>query len=194
MKSEKRDNSNVNLKAEMRRRNLPERARVLDLFCGLGEMYRLAYKGRVAFYQGVDNRRIHDPRLCTLTNNNVYISHRDISQFNVFDLDDYGSPWKQLFLITERLGQPETTIFLTDGLILYLKLVSGHTRFLSATEQIPVNFEIPGVACWYLDIFATMLLRLEQRYGCRVTKAEYAPNERKTVYYWHLKISRKSQN
>lgn len=182
MKSKQRDHSNVNQKAELRRCYLPKDARVLDLFCGLGEMYRLAYKGRVKTYHGVDNRKIHNPALCTLINNNVYITQRDIKQFNVFDLDDYGSPWKQLFLIMERYQGTGATFFITDGLILHLKLVSGHTRFISATENIPKNFEIPGISRWYLDIFATMLLRLEQRYGYKVAKAIYFPNERKTVY------------
>lgn len=192
MKSSQRDHSNVNLKAELRRQNLPDGARVLDLFCGLGEMYRLVYRASTMLYHGVDNRKIHDTDLCTLVNNNIYITRRDMNQFNVFDLDDYGSPWKQLFLIMERYRQPEATFFITDGLILHLNLVSGHTRFLSATENIPRNFEIPGVGRWYIGIFSTMLLRLEQRYGYKVEKAQYFPNDRRTVYYWHIKIRKNS--
>ena len=58
LSNKKVDNSNERLKAELRTRFLPKEARVLDLFCGLGQMYRLAYEGRVSLYHGVDNQKV----------------------------------------------------------------------------------------------------------------------------------------
>ena len=191
MKSKQRDHSDASQKAELRRRYLPAGAKVLDLFCGLGEMYERVYKGNVALYHGVDNRKIHDPKLCTLLNNNIYITRRDVNQFDVFDLDDYGCPWKQLFLIMRRFRGPTATFFITDGLILSLKL-GGTARFIAATENIPRKYDIPSLSRWYIDIFATMLLRLEQRHGYKVETARYFPNERRRVYYWCIKIQKNS--
>jgi len=193
MKIKKVDNSMAPQKAELRRRNLPRRARVLDLFCGNGEMYRLTYKNRVALYHGIDKEKVHDPGICTLINNNIYITHNDMNQYNVFDLDDYGSPWKQIYLILRKYTKAKLTLFVTDGLVLHQNLVGDVSRFVSATEGLPRQTNIPGLGRWYVDIFATMLLDLEKRYGYQTQKAEYFHNDKRTVYYWHIDLQRKSK-
>jgi len=187
---DKEDNSMAHQKALLRINNLPKRARVLDLFCGNGEMYNRAYKGRVEYYHGVDKEKIHNPKICTLTNNIVYITQNTLDDFNVFDLDDYGTPWKQLYLILKKLKQDEVTIFVTDGLVLRQKMDGTVSKFVSATEQVPRKMNIPGLNRWYVDIFATMLLDLERRYGWKTANAQYFHNERRTAYYWALKMER----
>jgi len=187
---DKEDNSMAHQKALLRLTNLPKRARVLDLFCGNGEMYNRAYKGRVEYYHGVDKKKIHNPKICTLTNNIVYITQNTLDDFNVFDLDDYGTPWKQLYLILKKLKRDEVTIFVTDGLVLRQKMDGTVSKFVSATEQIPRKMNIPGLNRWYVDIFATMLLDLEKRYNWKTVKAQYFHNERRTVYYWALKMEK----
>lgn len=187
---DKEDNSMAHQKALLRLTNLPKRARVLDLFCGNGEMYNRAYKGRVEYYHGVDKEKIHNPKICTLTNNIVYITQNTLDDFNVFDLDDYGTPWKQLYLILKKLKRDEVTIFVTDGLVLRQKMDGTVSKFVSATEQIPRKMNIPGLNRWYVDIFATMLLDLEKRYNWKTVKAQYFHNERRTVCYWALKMEK----
>ena len=187
---DKEDNSMAHQKALLRLTNLPKRARVLDLFCGNGEMYNRAYKGRVEYYHGVDKEKIHNPKICTLTNNIVYITQNNLDDFNTFDLDDYGTPWKQLYLILKKLKRDEVTIFVTDGLVLRQKMDGTVSKFVSATEQIPRKMNIPGLNRWYVDIFATMLLDLEKRYNWKTVKAQYFHNERRTVYYWALKMEK----
>jgi hypothetical protein len=186
----KTDNSMVSEKAELRIRNLPEKARVIDLFCGEGEMYHRAYKNLACEYHGVDKKQIHSSHLCTLTNNVIYVTRNDLSRYNVFDLDDYGSPWKLLYLILRKQPPGEITIFITDGLILHQKIDGQVTKFVSATEQIPQEMNIPGLNRFYIDIFATMLLDIQKRYGWKVKKALYFHNSRRTVYYWCLKLKK----
>jgi hypothetical protein len=187
---DKKDNSMAHQKALLRLKNLPKRARVLDLFCGNGEMYNRVYKGRVEYYHGVDKEKIHNPKICTLTNNIVYITQNNLDDFNVFDLDDYGTPWKQLYLILKKLKRDEVTIFVTDGLVMRQKIDGTVSKFVSATEQVPRKMNIPGLNRWYVDIFATMLLDLEKRYNWKTVKAQYFHNERRTVYYWALKMEK----
>jgi hypothetical protein len=175
-------------KALMRIRFLPEDARVLDLFCGNGEMYRRAYKDRASYYHGVDKNKIHDFELCELNNNIVYITRRDLSQYNVFDLDDYGTPWKQLYLIVKKLPAGEYTFFITDGLVVHQQVDGRVSKFVSGTEQIPEGMDISGLNRFYTDIFGTMLKDLERRYNCIVRMAKYFHNERRSVYYWTVKI------
>lgn len=186
----KTDNSMEHEKALMCTHNLPNDARVLDLFCGNGEMYRRAYQGKVLKYHGVDKKKIHNPEICTLTNNMVYVAHNDISEYNVFDLDDYGTPWKLLYLIIRKLLPGEITVFVTDGLVVHQKVDGTVTKFVSATEHLPRKINLPGLNRFYVDIFATMLKNIEKRYGWITQKAQYFHNPRRTVYYWALKLKK----
>lgn len=182
------DNSATDLKARLRIRNLPEKPAVLDLFCGTGQMYQAVYKDRAILYHGVDREKVHDPKICTLADNLSFLTKSDINQFNVFDLDDYGCPWKQIYLIFRKLHRPDATLFVTDGLVMHQKVDGKVTKFVSATENLPKNFNIPGLNRWYVDIFATMLLDIEKRFGWKTVKAEYCHNSRRSVYYWAIKL------
>ena len=184
------DNSATQHKAQLRIRNLPKEPAVLDLFCGAGQMYRLAYQDRTVLYHGIDKEKIHDPAICTLGDNLKYLQKNNIDQFNVFDLDDYGTPWKQLYLLLRKLNRPDVTIFVTDGLVMHQKIDGKVTKFVSATERLGRKINIPGLNRWYVDIFATMLLDVEKRYGWKTVKAEYFHNERRSVYYWCLKLQK----
>ncbi len=77
-------------------------ARVLDLFCGTGEMYRGAWHD-ASSYVGCDNRpwdRSHPPRF--VADNRRLLRCLDLQCYNVFDLDAYGSPWDQLEILAAR--------------------------------------------------------------------------------------------
>jgi len=182
------DNSMVIQKARLRVNNLPKAARVLDLFCGSGEMYNRAYRGRVEFYRGVDKEKIHDSALCTLVANEIFIAQNDLNTFNVFDLDDYGTPWKQMYQILRKLDREEVTLFVTDGLVGVQRLNGKVTKFVSATEGMSRRMNVPALSRWYADMFATMLLNLEKRYAWGVSKACYFYNERQNVCYWCINL------
>ena len=184
------DHTMVREKAAMRRKYLPPQARVLDLFCGNGEMYARVYQERAEHYHGVDKRTIHNPAICTLADNVAYITRADLSGYNVFDLDDYGCPWRQLYLLLGKLKQAEVTVFMTDGLVLHQRVDGRVTKFASATERLRRDFNVPGMNRWYLPMFATMLLDAGKRYGWQTELATYFHNARRTVYYWCLKLSR----
>ncbi len=190
-KWEFKDNSMQYEKAAMRIKYLPQDAQVLDCFCGNGEMYKRAYKDRAVYYHGLDKEKVHDYKICELQNNLVYIQHNDLSQYNTFDLDDYGVPWKQLYIILKKLPAGEYTFFITDGLVMHMKVDGEVTKFVSATERVPQSMNLPGINRYYLDIFATMLKDLERRYNCIVGFAKYFHNERRSVYYWTIRICKK---
>jgi hypothetical protein len=184
------DNSMEKEKALMRIKYLPDNARILDLYCGNGEMYNRAYKGKAIKYQGVDKEKVHDLNLCQIQNNIVFIQHNDIRGYNVFDLDDYGTPWKQLYMIVKKILPGEYTFFITDGLVMHQKVDGQTTKFVSGTERIPQGMNLPGINRFYVDIFATMLKDLERRYNCKVQFAKYFHNERRSVYYWVVKLEK----
>jgi hypothetical protein len=177
-------------KVDLRIRNLPKNAMVCDLFCGTGKIYERAYKGRVAGYVGVDHEKVHSPTLCKLGDNVAFVQETDLSQFNVLDLDDYGNPWKLMYLICRNKPAGEMTMFVTDGLIARTHVSEIVTKMISAIEKIPMGVKIPGLCRWYVDMFGTMLKDLERRYGWKTTRAQYFCNrkQRTSVYYWALKM------
>ena len=184
---EKKDHTGKWLKINLRRKYLPKKARVLDLFCGNGGIYKEVYKGKVEKYIGIDKEKVHSTKLCVKTNNLFFVSKNNIDDFNVFDLDDWGSPWKLFYLILKKWQGREAVFFITDGLKLHQSLDGNVTKWVSATEQIPCKFNIPGLNRWYKDIFATMLLDVQKRFLCKIENPIYLANDRKSVYYWAFK-------
>jgi len=188
----KHDNSSPELKAELRRRLLADvkAPRVLDLFCGAGEMWRRVYQERAVEYVGIDREKVHDERLCLRMDNRQYIGAHDISRFNVIDLDAYGCPWGLVYRVLERAGPGPLTVFVTDGLIEHLNRDSKPTHIVSATQRIPKGMPIPAQGRWYVAMFKTMLLDAGARFGWRTIGGLYGFNAGKTVCYWGLHLER----
>ena len=188
------DHSDLRNKVELRRKFLPKDAKVLDLFCGRGKIYERVYKGNVLKYIGVDKNIIHNENICIKTNNIIYITKNNINDFNVFDLDDFGSPWKVFYLILKKWIGEKATFFITDGIVLHQKLDSRVTKFISGTEKIPQKMKIPAINRFYIDIFSTMLLDVQKRYNLKVENAFYFFNEKRTVCYWAINIKKIFKN
>ncbi len=188
----KTDNSMEFEKAEMRKKNLPDKPRVLDLFCGKGEMYKRAYTG-VCEYLGLDIEKVHNNEICKICNNAEYVLCNDITKYNVFDLDAYGAPWELFYLITKKINPGDYTFFITDGLVMHQKVDGTVTSFVSGTEKIPKGMNLPGINRFYVDIFGTMLLDVEKRYNAKVKKAIYFHNKKRTVYYWTVKLRKNEE-
>jgi len=187
------DNSTEKEKIQLRIMGLPKEAHVLDLFCGTGKMYEGAYKNRAASYKGIDNVKVHDAAICQIMNNVDFVRKNDISKYNYFDLDAYGSPWGLMYLILRKLNTGEITMIVTDGLVMHQKVDSQVTKFVSATEGVPRTMKLPGINRFYVDMFATMLLDIRRRTDWETYEAKYFNNSRGTVYYWLLKMRKQEE-
>jgi|GEM_PF-2452845 len=192
---DKVDNSFSVLKIHMRKKFLPEKARVLDLFCGEGEMYHGAYKGNVEAYHGVDKKKIHDSSMCTLEDNKAWLKTRDAEGYNVFDLDDYGSPWTLIYLLMSKVTATEITLFVTDGTLVRMRLSGQPTKIVSATSKVPMRMNVPGLSRWYEACFKTMLADAAERNGYEIVRMVKADNRvkdsnRMSVYYWAIKLAK----
>lgn len=126
------DNDPIGLaaKVDLRRRVLEAMpgARVLDLFCGRGEMHRAVWRN-AASYVGCDCRpwiATDPPRF--VADNRRLLRSLDLQQFDVFDVDSWGSPWEQLEIIMHRrdwaVGE-KGAVILTDGASASAKFRSG---------------------------------------------------------------------
>ena len=100
-------------------------ARVLDCFCGTGQMFDNAWR-QAASYTGCDERPWSpaDPVSRFVVDNRRLLRALDLQRFNVFDLDAYGSPWEQMMIIADRrrwAPGERGAVVLTDGSALRLK-------------------------------------------------------------------------
>jgi hypothetical protein len=92
-------------------------ARVFDAFAGAGEMYSAVWKD-AAVYTGCDQKPQRDGRLLFCADNRRVMRAIDLSKFNVFDLDSYGSPWVQAIILADRrrvAAGEQLGLVLTEG-------------------------------------------------------------------------------
>lgn len=132
-------------KAGLRRRVLDEMpdANVFDAFAGDGTMWRAVWH-EADSYVGCDTTWYRDERSVFVADNCRVLRAIDLSGFNVFDLDAYGSPWEQAVIIAarrpvapgERLG-----LVLTEGSALKLKLggYPAALRFICGLQGAPAG-------------------------------------------------------
>ncbi len=108
-------------KTDLRRKvidTIGEEASVLDLFAGSGVIFRSVWVG-ARKYAGCDLEwHPNQDRLAYSCDNVRLLRHLDLGQFNIFDLDAYGSPWEQATIIAARrkcMPGEKVGVVLTDG-------------------------------------------------------------------------------
>ncbi len=187
------DNKSISRKVKVRRELLDGITSpvVLDLYCGLGEMYKNCYQDLP--YKGVDLKKVHDPRICDVADNISYVQTKDLEQYNFYDLDAYGCPWSLAYLILrKRTGTDKIAMAVTDGSPTRMKRNGQPLKIFAGTNALPANMDIPGIYRWYLDMIGTLLKDAESRYGYKVECAKYIWNKDKTACYWGIKMARNS--
>lgn len=139
LKGAKVDNAERGFKAkiEIRRNVLAAigEAHVFDAFAGEGRMFAHVWKD-AASYVGCDLAWHPDRRLAYVADNRRVLRCLDLRRFNLFDLDAYGSPWEQAYIIARRrpVRQGETVgLVLTEGTGLKLKLGGWPKALLAVT-------------------------------------------------------------
>lgn len=115
-------------KAELRENVLneigEESCYVIDAFAGDGAMYRRIWH-RAAGYVGCDLVFYRDERTAFVCDNRRVLRAIDLTPFNVFDLDAYGSPWEQALIVADRrkvAPGEKIGVLLTEGSSLNLKM------------------------------------------------------------------------
>lgn len=95
--------------------------RVLDCFAAAGMLWDKAYR-RTESYLGLDVRQFDDARRMIVCDSRRFLRHADVDvrEWNLFDLDAFGSPLEHLAILCERfhrIGGPAGPIgvCLTDG-------------------------------------------------------------------------------
>lgn len=127
-KVQKLDNSEARVedKINIRESVLAEigsEASVFDAYAGEGNMHAAVWS-KARHYVGCDLRMFMDHRKAFVADNSRVMRAVDLTQFNIFDFDAYGSPWTLVHILAHRRPvQPgeKIGIVLTDGSFLALK-------------------------------------------------------------------------
>lgn len=97
---------------------------VVEFFSGSGEMYRSVWS-RSKMYLGVDRRKFFDERNTICGDCSTEARKIDLSKYNVFDIDAYGSPYTVInnILNNQTLKRDRKLFFVvTDGTAMDLRL------------------------------------------------------------------------
>lgn len=171
-------------KVEIRRRVLeaigPERAGVFDAFAGRGEMHREVWHG-AARYVGCDLEWHRDKRRVFVADNRAVLRSLDLSAFNIFDLDSFGSPWEQALIVAARrkVAPGETLgLVLTEGSGLKLKM-GGVPRALALLCGVPTR--VARANRLEDDMIRGAVRGLAGRMGCRVLKEWRAGTDQRSA-------------
>lgn len=146
-----------------------DHAHVFDAFSGEGELYRAVWH-RAASYVGVDLKWYHDDRLAYVADNRRLMRALDLARFNVFDLDAYGSPWDQVWILGarrrvapgERIG-----LVLTEGTNLKIKM--GTIPF-SLARLTGLDPHLPGAAANTNAIMDRALAETARLLRCKILR------------------------
>ena len=131
----KTDNANIEKKADIRKSLVNDIAtsRVLEVYCGSGVMHDMLWHEAMD-YVGIDKLKFFDSRKTICGDAEKALSLIDVNDFNVFDIDAYGSPYEVLDAITRKYTLSGGVSFIiTDGIQIDLrmgKICAGLRRFI----------------------------------------------------------------
>jgi hypothetical protein len=124
-----------------------EKASVFDAFAGEGHMHDAVWHAAKA-YVGCDMRFFPDDRVAFVADNRRVLRAVDLAAYNVFDLDAYGCPWEQVYIIASRrtmLPGERIGFVLTEGQGMRMKM-SNVSRALSLMAGLrPSSWKQPDV-------------------------------------------------
>ena len=180
----------LDAKVEIRRRAMHEigveNCHVFDAFAGEGTIYQRCYRDAGA-YCGCDRAWFRDERTLYVADNLRLMRAIDLSAFNVFDLDAYGSPWKQwLILLARRPLQPgeKIAVFLTEGTA--SKLITRNMDYAMA-EAAGISRVQYGAKKHRLQIIDRAIDRGARRWGAKVV-ARWQVDNRKLAFMSYISL------
>lgn len=160
-------------KVELRRNALDAigagKAVVLDCFAGSGKMHKAVWH-EAKGYVGIDQRFFFDQRTAFVADNRTVLRSIDLTPFNVFDLDAYGSPWEQAKIVAGRriVRKGETVaIILTDGGGMRMKF-GGVPKHMAELAGTPVD--VPGAIRQQDHLVDQAVAGLARAMRCRIVR------------------------
>jgi hypothetical protein len=180
------DNTDRGEKIVIRQRLLAEieRPAVLEAFAGSGHIWRECYQGLP--YLGLDLKPWPTGRNLLKVDNRKFLRAADLSEFNVFDLDAYGSPWHQFLIVLHRRSLApgeKIAVAITDGLNFKMRM-SSLPDGLRPYLNIPAGLDIPCLNLHQDFISARVVTQAAARHGLTIDLALRGENSRGNMRYY----------
>lgn len=159
---------------------------VLECFAGSGHIHQECYKELP--YLGLDLKPVQDGRKLLNIDNRQFLRSADLSSYNFFDLDAYGTPWHQFLIILKRrfVSPGESiAIALTDGLNFKIRM-SGLPDGLRPYVGLPPKMLIPCLNVHQQFINALVVTGATRSAGLKITHAWQGQNARKNMRYYGI--------
>lgn len=156
---------------------------VLECFAGHGHIWRECYTGLP--YLGLDLKPIKDQRNILQIDNRKFLRSADLSPFNLFDIDAYGSPWHQFLIIMNRrkiIPGEKIAIAITDGLTFKMSM-SDCPIGLKKYIGIPPAMKIPCLSKHQEFINRLLVQNACKEKNLQIQTALIATNKRKNMKY-----------
>lgn len=140
--------------------------KVFDAFAGSGRMWRSVWRHAQA-YVGCDLKWYRDKeRRAYVGDNRRVMRAIDLSVFNIFDLDAYGSPWDRALIVADRRAVATGELIgvvLTEGSLMKLKLGKAPNAL---AELAGIGGGARGMARQYQQIIDRAVSALCERMRC----------------------------
>jgi hypothetical protein len=126
----------------------------------------------------------------------MFLRRADLTPYNFFDLDAWGSPWHPFLIVLHRRppAPGERLAFaITDGLQFKLRMSdcpSGLRPYLG----LPAGMRVPCLGRHQEFLAALVVSRAARDAGARIEKAWIAGNPRKSVLYLGLILEGTAKN
>lgn len=154
--------------------------RVLDCFAAGGMLWERAYD-KTPHYLGIDLQQFDDARRMIVCDSRRFLRHADakLEQFDLFDLDAYGSPMEHLALICHRLRVEkgrQVGFALTDGLHFASKMSGlpvGMLKYIGMARHKPSRVQND----YRDDIADAFVAKAVESAGLRIVEAKLAKND-----------------
>ncbi len=163
---------------------------VLECYAGSGHIWRECYQGFP--YLGLDLKPVADGRNLLQIDNRKFLRSADLSAYNFFDLDAYGSPWHQ-FLIVLRRRQlshgDRIAIAITDGLNFKMRMSSLPDGMRSCLN-IPPGLNIPNLHVHQEFINARIVVESSRRAGLKIMSGWQGQNPRGNMKYYGVVLEK----
>lgn len=121
----KTNNAKTDAKKKIRQKvlSLIDNPSVLEVYCGAGDMYYDVWH-KANSYTGIDKLKFFDERRTICGDAIKAVSTINLDEFNIFDIDAYGSPYDVLKIIIERVpkNKKQYGFVITDGISMDLRL------------------------------------------------------------------------
>lgn len=124
-KGKKTNNAKIDAKIELRKSIDCKELSVLECFCGKGEMFDAVWKNAY-HYEGIDIEEQNDKRIVHKGDCALILKKLNLDNFQVFDIDAYGSPYECLQIIFQKIKKIKKSktyhFFITDGIDIDLRM------------------------------------------------------------------------